>query len=77
VNVWWWVLIFGGIAVGALAVFGALGLQLWRKGKALLADLAALSAVFASLERAMGPSQPGAEPAWSPEPVAIGRHRSE
>jgi hypothetical protein len=77
VSFWWWVLIFGGIAVAALGLFAMLGLQLWRKGKVLLADLGRLSAVLGTLEAATGPLGSGAEPAWSPEPLAIRRHPTE
>jgi hypothetical protein len=77
VTFWWWVLIFGGIAIGGLALFAVLGLQLWHKIKALLKELGALSAAFAILERAMGPAVASDEPAWQPDPLAIGRHRSE
>lgn len=76
-SFWWWVLVFGGIAVIALGLFAMLGRQLWRKGKALLADLGRLTAVLGTLEAATGPSGPEVESAWSPEPLAIRRHRTE
>lgn len=49
---WWWVLIFGGIAAVALALYGILGLRLWRKTRLLLSDLRRLSATTAKLELA-------------------------
>lgn len=73
---WWWVLLFGGIALAGLGLFAMLGLQLWRKGKTLLAELARLSAVAATLESAVGPVGADAEPAWEPDRLAIGSHRS-
>lgn len=37
-----WVLVFGGIALGGAALLAWLGLRLWRKVGALLAELEAL-----------------------------------
>ena len=37
---WWWVLLFGGIALAASGSSRMLGLRLWRKAKVLLAELA-------------------------------------
>ena len=74
---WWWVLVFGSIAVGALVIFGMLGLKIWRKARVLLVDLSRLSAVVGSLEAALGPAGRPPEPEWIPDPIAIGRHRSE
>jgi hypothetical protein len=77
VTFWWWVLLFGGIAAGAAVVFALLGRELWRKSSVLLTELARLTAAFEALEAATGAHAPGAAPAWSPEPLAIGRHRAE
>lgn len=73
---WWWVLVFGGIAVVALGLFAVLGLRLWRRAKVLLAELARMSSAVTTLETAFGPAAPDAAPKWEPEPVAIGRHRA-
>ena len=73
---WWWVLLFGGIAVAALGLFVVLGRQLWGKAKVLLDELARLSAATATFEAAVGPAGANAEPAWSPGPGAIGQDRS-
>jgi len=77
VNFWWWFLLFGGIAVAALGLFVLVGLQLWRKAKVLVAELARLSALAGTLETAMAAARPGDEPTWSPEPLSIRSHRSE
>ena len=76
-SFWWWVLVFGGIAMAALGLFALLGLRLWRKAKVLVAELGRLSAAAGTLDAAMGPAGPGNEPGWSPEPIRIGRHRAE
>jgi len=77
VTFWWWVLVFGGIAIAALGIHVVLGLRLWRKAKVLLAELARLSAVAGTLESAMGSTATDDLPLWSPEPLAIGLHRAE
>ena len=74
---WWWVLVFGGIAIMALALFAMLGLRLWRKAKVLLAELARLSALTATLEAAMAPADADEGSAWVPDPLPIGSHRSK
>ena len=76
-SFWWWVLIFGAIGVVALGLFAMLGLRLWRKAKTLFADIARLTATLDTLELAMASRSSEAASGWSPEPLAIGRHRSE
>jgi hypothetical protein len=76
VTGWWWVLLFGGIAVAALGFFVVVGLQLWGKAKVLLDELARLSAATATFEAAIGPAGADAELPWARGPVAIGPHRS-
>jgi hypothetical protein len=77
VTFWWWVLLFGAIAVGALVLFAVLGRQLWRKSNVLLTELAGLTAAVEALEAVVAAHPADAQPAWSPEPLAIGRHRAE
>jgi hypothetical protein len=67
-----WVLLWAVLIVLALAVYGVLGLRLWRQGKALTAELAAasqrLAEVTAALEDLADRTQPG--PAAPSTPVA-------
>lgn len=52
---WWWVLVYGGIAVAALVLYGLLGLGLWRTTKQLKAEIGRLSQLVANAERTMRP----------------------
>ncbi len=56
---WWWILGATLLVLGALAVYVALGLRLWRSAKALLQELATtserLAEVSVALDRSPGP----------------------
>lgn len=54
-SFWWWVLLYGGIAVLALVLYGVLGLGLWRRAKRLTADIGRLTELAATAERTMRP----------------------
>jgi ketopantoate reductase len=50
---WWWIGLWVALVLGAGAVLGLLGLRLWRKGTALIAEMGTaseqLTAVLAQL----------------------------
>jgi hypothetical protein len=50
VNPWWWLLIYGGIAIGAGIVLGTIGVRVWRKVKALMRDLQSFTETAGRLE---------------------------
>ena len=60
---WWgWVLVCVGLLVFAAAVIGLLCLRLWRKGKALLAELSRAGREVSEVSLAMAQlSERGAE----------------
>lgn len=49
----WWVLLWAVLIVGALALYGLLGLRLWRQGKALTRELSEASARLADVTEAL------------------------
>ena len=55
---WWWVLIFGGIALAAVALYVVLGLGLWRRAKVLMRELGRLGDTAATLSAAFDQAAP-------------------
>ena len=49
----WWVLLWALLILGALLLYGVLGLRLWRQGKALTRELAEASERLADVTQAL------------------------
>lgn len=73
----WWVLLWAVLIVGALALYGVLGLRLWRQGRALTRELAEASARLAEVSEALDAlaDRPAAAAPPTPVPVGAGRRR--
>ncbi|GAB6902943.1 hypothetical protein [Kineosporia succinea] len=67
-SVWWWVLIWVVMVLAALGLFAMIGLDLWRKAKALLSELGTASDRFSEISAAM---EQVAEQAQSREPAVF------
>jgi hypothetical protein len=74
VSAWWWVLIYGVIAIGAGIVFGVIGLGVWRKAKVLMTELHALAETTGRLEAALAPMSSMGDQPWADD--HRGRHSS-
>lgn len=75
---WWWVLIWVVLVLGALGLFARIGLSLWRSAKLLFAELSTASDRFAEISAKLEEAAErvnASEPAVFADPSQLRRER--